>query len=468
MNMIEVGRQGKFYTLNGIVTKPDRFYGIDGFKFSNLIWAWIIGGHDGKPGSFYLDLAKRYIEDEVLGNGCLRMRAPIEMMFWGPPYFNLSPTNPAPYNMPNVANTLKVINIHSGTGSAFQLTTGLKKLIRMYVNLAREYGIVIEIPWLWTIKEEADRGSLNRLGLSDDPRNRHAKDEQSGVSVWNEHFLTNEGEGIVKYLLKLKTEGDGGGKSKVVPGPLNLLHDAMNEWENTSDRWDRSQLANTARRWHERGDKNEILLISESGQPANVYTPPLRSESGNAGYEGPTPHPPRSDSDAGKWDATGDIIRRTWPKELCDVNESQLGLREEDRAFWVPQIPKWEGLGSTNMKRWRRMHENYVINEIYTTFHNMRGMDTFWPFTVQTIVEATIRAITGGAGSIPVPPVEPPTTTNFRYEDIIVAAFQQMLERDPDQIGLMAYNEGMTRGMTEAEMRESILRSDEFNDKNPN
>ncbi|KKK89488.1 hypothetical protein LCGC14_2732590, partial [marine sediment metagenome] len=410
MKQIEVGRKGKFYTLNGVVTKPDKFYGIDAFKWVNNIWAWVKGGAQGEGGGVHLTRAKAYIEDEVLGNGCLRMRAPVELMLWGPPYFDLDPANPAPYGKPNVANTLALVNLHSGVGSAFSLTSGMKKVIRMFVNLAREYEIVIEVPWIWTIKSEARGGEADRLGFDyddpkdRDPRNRFENKEKglSGVSIWNEHFLASHGIGA--YLHELRTEGDGEGISRVDPGPLNLIHDVMNEFTaHVPTIWTpgpEGQQGQVVRRMRKRDcPLEEVILLSQSG-PADRYDPPLQSQHGNKGYSGPCLHPPRG----GAWDKTGDVMRATWPFELIDVNESQLGMTQAQRDFWVPMIPKWASLGSTDMAMWRRMHENFVEKEIYTTFHTLRGMDGYHPVTEETVVEENIRAITGGGGPTPIPP----------------------------------------------------------------
>ena len=138
-------------------------------------------------------------------------------------------------------------------------------------------------------------------------------------------------------------------------------------------------------------------------------------------------------------------------------------MTQAQRDFWVPLISKWASLGSTDMKKWTRMHENFVENEIYTTFHNFRGMDAYWPFTTATVVEEAIRSITGGGGITPPPPSVPKT----RYRIPIELAFAQLLERGVDPGGLASYNDAMTNGLDEAEMRESLVRSDEFNRKNP-
>ena len=338
------------------------------------------------------------------------------------------------------------------------------------MNLARKWEIVIEIPWLWTIKGPAGRSSLNRLGLDDDPRWRFSNDELGGVSIWNEHFLAAEGIGA--YLHRLRTEGDGDGITEVEPGPLNLLHDVMNEWTVKSDRWTDAQLRNVARRWHSRDAPLEkCLLISESGA-ADEYGPPLRSRVGEQGFQGPALHPPRD----GQWDETGDVMRRTWPKELIDVNESQMGWMEEQKALWVPLIPKWRGLGSTDLEKWKRMHENFIENDVYTTFHTFRGMDAGWPETEQTPVEETIRAITGASGTALRPP-PPPKVKRYRYERLIQRAWNDILGHDLQDEKVLADRNELLRlyyeeddrefGLSDAKHRDLLIQSGEYREKNP-
>jgi hypothetical protein len=53
------------------------------------------------------------------------------------------------------------------------------------------------------------------------------------------------------------------------------------------------------------------------------------------------------------------------------------------------------------------------------------------------------------------------------FSPIITDAYQEILERKPDPGGLANYNQLMNQSMTEADMRESLLRSPEYASKNP-
>jgi hypothetical protein len=46
-------------------------------------------------------------------------------------------------------------------------------------------------------------------------------------------------------------------------------------------------------------------------------------------------------------------------------------------------------------------------------------------------------------------------------------AYEDILGRKADMNGLRAYNDRMKRGLTEAELREELLRSTEFANKHP-
>jgi hypothetical protein len=53
------------------------------------------------------------------------------------------------------------------------------------------------------------------------------------------------------------------------------------------------------------------------------------------------------------------------------------------------------------------------------------------------------------------------------FSRIISMAYLRILERLPDPGGLAAYNDAMNGGLTEALMRESLLRSQEYADRHP-
>ncbi|GMR22143.1 MAG: hypothetical protein BMS9Abin37_0471 [Acidobacteriota bacterium] len=53
------------------------------------------------------------------------------------------------------------------------------------------------------------------------------------------------------------------------------------------------------------------------------------------------------------------------------------------------------------------------------------------------------------------------------FSPVITQAYMRILRRPPDAGGLETYNQAMNSGLTEAQMRESLLRSNEYAVKNP-
>ena len=53
------------------------------------------------------------------------------------------------------------------------------------------------------------------------------------------------------------------------------------------------------------------------------------------------------------------------------------------------------------------------------------------------------------------------------FSPVITQAYVRILGRPPDAGGLESYNQAMNSGLTEEQMRESLLRSNEYAIKNP-
>lgn len=53
------------------------------------------------------------------------------------------------------------------------------------------------------------------------------------------------------------------------------------------------------------------------------------------------------------------------------------------------------------------------------------------------------------------------------FSRVINMAYQRILGRRADSVGLADYNEAMNQGLTESQMREALIRSQEYADKNP-
>lgn len=420
--MIQIWKQGNRFTLNGKVVQPREFVGRNGFKFVNHVAAWARGSVNGLDNWGNM---RRYIEEAIVGLGCKWMRAPTELEFWGPPYFD----------HPDYPNERGLWNLGTGTGSGFVIPDIQKKIIRMYVVLARKYDIVIQVPWLWTIKGEGD----------DDPRRWSSL--RRDVSVWNEHLIANVG----RYLHQLKTEGDGEGEHRVDPGPLNILSSIANEYRVHADEFTDVQISNICRRWKTRDNPGELLSLSQS-QPKHEFWP------STADVSHIELHPKRD----GEWWKTGAELHDKFGRHLVLLDESMLYITPADRAEWVPKIPKWAGLGSSDLGHYMEMHADFWDHGLYSCFHDFESMGAGWHGGYRTSdLDGAISDALGGVAPPPPPP------ENQMFERIIVLAYEQILGRLPDEGGLAHYNSEMKSGMSEAGMREDLLRSEEYAAKNP-
>ena len=92
----------------------------------------------------------------------------------------------------------------------------------------------------------------------------------------------------------------------------------------------------------------------------------------------------------------------------------------------------------------------------YIVVHDEKGAqcDVDWP-RKETHLEARLREKFGG------------TTMSLKFERMIRQAYNEVLARDPDPSGLASYNTSMKQGLSEALMREHLIRSPEYHEKNP-
>lgn len=227
----------------------------------------------------------------------------------------------------------------------------------------------------------------------------------------------------------------------------NLLPEAINEFDAHNFEWG-NEIANFARRWRTRDYPGSLLGISMGGQWSIEY--PV---GGAGGYSHVNVHPDRH----GTWWVIPEEAKRRLNKYGVPVylNELIHHMTQEQWDRWVPIIPKWGGLSTTNVP-------NYIdfltgIQEQGWSFcvHDLTGQesDPDWPVTD---LERAFAEEFGGS-------VNPPK--HFAYRHIIEKAYREILLREPDPAGLEGYNVAMKFGATEADVREALIRSAEFKER---
>lgn len=150
-------------------------------------------------------------------------------------------------------------------------------------------------------------------------------------------------------------------------------------------------------------------------------------------------------------------------------NESMLCCDKDDRERCLD----WYGAGgwTDNLNQYLQWLGNARAADgvDYFIIHDEKGMQCAvnWPRA-----ETRLEAALGGVGPLPPPGPEPEAKVNYR--PIISMAYRDILGRKQnsdgthgDKGGLDSKNEKMANGMTEAQMREEMIRSDEYAKKHP-
>jgi hypothetical protein len=134
-------------------------------------------------------------------------------------------------------------------------------------------------------------------------------------------------------------------------------------------------------------------------------------------------------------------------------------VSEPDPTSQKPRIPKWGPLSTTDHKKLVQYYKDVLAAGVSVTAHDLLGQMTN-PYPELSPLELAIKE-----WRAPGPP--PPPPKRYRYERVISLAFRELLGRDVDPGGLEGYDWAMTNGMTEAELREHLIRSEEYQEKNP-
>ena len=170
-------------------------------------------------------------------------------------------------------------------------------------------------------------------------------------------------------------------------------------------------------------------------------------------------HPERQ----GDWHLTTNLGREYRGLNPVYYNESKHFIDPMDwdgtiGAGWFRPQSSTRDIG----RYWRFFTESYD-NGISFCFHHLQGMYSDASLPLNTLEHRIADAFGPGAPPLPTPP---PALPMVDYSRIIEPAYQQILGRQPDPGGREHYNRRINEDMTEAEFREELLRSEEYEAKN--
>ena len=434
--------------------------GRDSFKLANMLSKYF-AGHDGQK---WLVMAERWVEwNQLLLGENVILRVFGETGGWeGHPMFGAEPADAGIWDLEDLRK-------RSAEGRRIKELTGLnKKVIEWLMKTSHESGVAFEYVVDATLKHTEGDGSEGNQWLHT-PITDHAIRQTCEYmrELWLQKYPK------VKIVIEARNEAWAHNKMRTKLNEVNRWAERFYRWEREVDGDKEIKLAFASpgsdwvcRQWPE----GYIVVDRSVGNGVHVGTEPGRHKMGLR-------HPDREPKDRKWWELPTDMEqdRADCRGTPLGYNESMPYVDEEDYA----RAREWYGSDITSdLSRYLEWMENCRQAVEYFIIHDEKGMqcDVDWP-RKETRLEAELRGL-----SPPPPPPPPPGSIDFR--PVISRAYRDLLGRPRnrdgtygDRKGLDYKNEKMQdkmtadgnieRGMTEAEMREKMIRSVEYRKQHP-
>lgn len=248
------------------------------------------------------------------------------------------------------------------------------------------------------------------------------------------------------------------------PHASPFLFETINEWDAHSVyATDPEEIARMGPRWLRSGNFDEdhhnypgsTIGVSAGGQ----WTPGFDDK----GYTHRNIHPPRG----GSWKSgdRGEPLGVTLRELLASnhgrplyLNETMHYMSAEQWEGWIPKVPKWAGLSTTEHDAIAQYIVDVRTAGASVCFHDMVGMMTD-PSQPITKGELAVAVALGGRPPAPLPPEPPdPAPIDLAIRNIVIRGYRDMLFREPDPDGMKHYAQMILDGAAEARFREILLR----------
>lgn len=248
----------------------------------------------------------------------------------------------------------------------------------------------------------------------------------------------------------------------------------VNQWANRFYRWKHADPAvkpvtafeSPGPEWTAEQWPGGFCIVDEGG--SDVFSYDVGPEPGK--FKLGAVHPRRK---GGGWVKRSDWwdVSKEWMAQLrTDARGQPVGFTESmyfvskaGTDGWYRNRNGWNDDIALQLKFYEQCEEEHGPDLWYV--HDDVGVqsDPYW--NPDSRWEAALAEFMGGvAGGGPPPP--PPGPKQVTYALVIAYAFREILGREPDRGGLESYDAAMRAGLSEANMRESLLRSREFAEKN--
>lgn len=444
-------RNGK-WVVDGEVKKC--WVGRVSFKLANMLSKYF-AGMDGQK---WLVMSERWVEhnQELLGEDVILRVLGETKGGWnkGHPMFGTEPVDAGIWDLEDLRK-------RSAEGRRIEELTELnKKVIGWLMKTSHETGVAFEYVVDATLKHTPGLGTADNEWLRTSITNHAIRQTCAYMrELWLKKYPK------VKIIVEARNEWTAHNKMKTKLNQVNMWANRMYRWEreHDGDTEHKLRFKSPGSDWHCRQWPEGYIVVDRSvGNDVHVGTEPGEFQMGLR-------HPDRD----GKWWELPDSMEQD--RGDCNgaplgFNESILCADEEDED----RLKSWYGGGyTTRLNKYLRWMESCKQAIDYYIIHDEKGMqcDVDWP-RKETRLEAELR------GSSPPPsPPEPPGPTppappplpapdEIDYSRVIGLAYRQILGRAPDTVGLRNYNQRMRGGLTEASLREILIRSVEFKHKN--
>ncbi len=431
--------------------------GRSSFKWANLVSMHYAGKGDEYPGGGALATAYRWIGhcQELFGREHVVLRVFGETGGWTP-----IPTGTGMFGSP-----ARDEGIHDAdwyrelcrTSSRVTALTGLHKVVlREAFNASEETGCIFE----WVINATLKHTDGLCTGVCDHVV-RQTGEEMRALS---EEFPR------AAFVVSAINEWDAHNQVGYSLAQINQLAQRWYRWVSPDGQQKRVAFEAPGPGWKPEQWPEAMLIVDHGGRDAFDYD--CGPEAGK--FQMGAIHPERKGADGRAWwempEALFAELRRDAREAPIGATESMYFVSKAGTEGWYRGPDGWNNDAALQLRFYENSLERGPENAFdYFIVHDDIGAQTDASWNPGSAWEGMLAEMFGGGVGPEPPPPEPPPPPGQKqvtFVHVIAYAYREILEREPDRAGLEHYDARMLAGLTEAGMREALLRSPEFAEKN--
>lgn len=423
--------------------------GRSSFKIANLLSMHFAGKGDEYPGG-----AMNTVERWIAHNQALFGRAHVVLRVFG----ETGGWTPIPawagmFGSP--ANDQGIVDVAwyrdlCRTNSRVTSLTGLHKaVLREAFRLSHTTGVIWEWPIVATIKHTDGMCT----GICD----HHIRQTGEEMRELGKEFPN------AAFIVSAINEWDAHNKVGYTLGQINQLASRWYRWVSPDGTFKAISFTAPGAGWVPEQFPEAMLIVDHGGKDTFDYD--CGQEAGK--FQMGAVHPERKGVDGREWwEFPASFFRRL----RDDARGAPIGATESMYFVSKAGTEGWyrgpDGWNNDRLKQIEFMH-NAISGAHpncfdYFIVHDDIGAQSDAAFNPGSQWEDALRVMFEGTDPGPDPE---PVPTQVTYAHVVAYAYREVLQREPDKAGLENYDALMRAGMSEAAMRESLMRSTEFEQK---